>query len=611
LAKLIPEHIVSEIQSSVDIVDVISEVVILKKAGRNYFGLCPFHSDKDPSFSVSPEKRIFYCFGCGTGGDVFTFLMKLNGYSFPEAARILAVRCGVRVPEQSLTPAQQRLIDEKTRLFKINAMAADFFHQTLLNGVSGKNAMIYLNRRGFSEDTITRFKLGFAPEGWDNLLSFFYKKKTPLNFVEQAGLAVANKQGNGHYDRFRNRIMFPIANISGNIIGFGGRVTDDSLPKYLNTPETPVYNKSRSLYGIDAAKTKCRANETVLIVEGYLDFLALYQAGSENVVATLGTALTDEHVRMLRGCIGANGRATLVYDSDLAGIKAAQRSIAVFDRGHIDARILVLPAGHDPDSYVRKHGRDSFMRGADKAKNIIDFLTDRAVKKHGLSVEGKLRVMDAMIGPLAAIDDTNKKSLYRKELAERLDIDESAILYKVRDRNGKKNNTRSQVSDNDAMMSASDGSGSYAEGEMETAKAKFERRLIAMMLQFPAIIPEIETRRLPDFFENNLLKTLGDTILKHYTDSEGHVAELLNGIKDERARAMAASLAIDEQSWSYEGCLKLIDQFESGIKYPEKILSRKIKEAAAKGDDVNLIQLLAEKQKYACNKAKKKCVRRR
>ncbi|MDM8555780.1 DNA primase [Desulfococcaceae bacterium HSG7] len=611
MAKFIPEHIISEIQSSVDIVDVVSEVVILKKAGRNYFGLCPFHSDKDPSFSVSPEKRIFHCFGCGTGGDVFTFLMKLNGYSFPEAARILAARCGVRIPEQSLTPAQKRLIDEKTRLFKLNAMAADFFHHSLLNGVSGKNAMTYLNRRGFSEDIITRFKIGFAPEGWDNLLSFFYKKKAPLNYVEQAGLVVANKQGNGYYDRFRNRIMFPITNIAGSIIGFGGRVTDESLPKYLNTPETPVYNKSRSLYGIDAAKTKCRTNETVLIVEGYLDFLALYQAGSENTVATLGTALTNEHVRMLRGCIGANGKAVLVYDSDLAGIKAAERSIAVFDRGHIDARILVLPAGHDPDSYIRKHGRDSFMRGADKAKNIIDFLTDMAVKKYGPSVEGKLRVLDAMIGPLAAIDDSNKKSLYRKELAERLDIDESAILHKVRDRNGKKNDTRSWVSDNGAMISASNGSGGYTDGETETAKAKFERRLIAMMLQFPAIIPEIENRRLPYFFENNLLKTLGNTILKYYADSEGHVAELLNGIQDERLRAMATSLAIDDRTWRYEDCLKLINQFESGIKYPEKNLSRKIKEAVAKGDDVKVIQLLAEKQKYARNKAKKKCVRRR
>ncbi len=612
MAKFIPEHIISEIQNSIDIVDVISEVVILKKAGKNYFGLCPFHADKDPSFSVSPEKRIFHCFGCGTGGNVFTFLMKFNGYSFPEAARILAVRCGVRVPEQSLTPAQKRLIDEKTRFFKINTMAADFFHQSLLNGVPGKNAITYLNRRGFSEDIVTRFKIGFAPEGWDNLLSFFYSKKIPLNSVEMAGLAVVRKKGSGYYDRFRNRIMFPIANIAGNIIGFGGRVTDDSLPKYLNTPETPVYNKRRSLYGIDAAKTKCRANETVLIVEGYLDFLALYQAGSENVVATLGTALTDEHVRMLRGCIGEKGKAILVYDSDLAGIKAAQRSIAVFDRGHMDARILVLPAGHDPDSYIRKHGRDSFMRGADKAKNIIDFLTDMAVRQHGLSIEGKLRILDDMIGPLAAIGDINKKSLYRKELAERLDIDESAILHKVRDHDKKKNDTRPWVPGNDAMMSASNGSCSYAENETETAKAKFERRLIAMMLQFPDIIPEIETRRLPDFFENSRLKALGYSILKHYADSDGHVAKLIGQLKDKRVHAIATSLAIEEQSWSYEGCLKLIDQFESGIKHHERILLRKIKEAETKGDDVNLIQLLAEKQKYARNKAKKQnCVRRR
>jgi len=599
LAKFIPEHIISEIQNSVDIVDVISEVVILKKAGRNYFGLCPFHSDKDPSFSVSPEKRIFHCFGCGSGGNVFKFLMKFNGYSFPEAARILAVRCGVRIPEQSLTPAQKRQIDEKTRLFKINAMAVDFFHHTL-NGVSGKNAMTYLNRRGFTQDIITRFKLGCAPDSWDKLLTFFYNKKTPLNDVEKAGLAVARKKGNGYYDRFRNRIMFPIANISGEIIGFGGRVMDDSLPKYLNTPETPLYNKSRSLYGVDVARTKCRSDETVLIVEGYSDLLTLHKAGAENSVATLGTALTDEHVRLLRGCIGENGKAILVYDSDTAGIKAAQRSIAVFERGYMDARILVLPAGHDPDSYIRKHGRDSFMRGVSKAKHFIPFLTDMAVKQHGLSIEGKLRVQDAMIGPLNNIGDTNKKALYRKELAERLEIDENAILNKVK--NYKKTGR---------MIRASDGSTPH--DKTETPKAKIERQLIAMMLQFQAIIPEIEMRRLPDFFENRFLKNIGDAILKeHGVNPDWQIAGMLERIRDKRERATATSLAMKDQSWSYEGCLKLIDQFESGLKHREKDLSRKIKEAAANGDHAELSQLLAEKQKYVRNKAEKQNrVRRR
>jgi len=595
LAKFIPEHIISEIQNSVDIVDVISEVVILKKAGRNYFGLCPFHSDKDPSFSVSPEKRIFYCFGCGAGGNVFKFLMQFNGYSFPEAARILAKQCGVRVPEQSLTSAQKQQIDEKTHLLKINAMASDFFHHALLNGRLGKDAMTYLNRRGFTHDIITRFKLGFAPDSWDQLLSVFYREKVPLDWVEKAGLAVPRKKGNGYYDRFRNRIMFPIANISGKIIGFGGRVMDDSLPKYINTPETPLYNKSRSLYGIDTARAKCRATETVLIVEGYSDRLALYQAGAENSVATLGTALTDEHVRLLRGCIGENGKAVLVYDSDTAGVKAAQRSIAVFERGHMDARILVLPAGHDPDSYIRKHGGDSFMRGVSNAKHFIPFLTDMAVKQHGLSIEGKLRIQDAMIGPLNDIGDANKRALYRKELAERLDIDENAILNKVK--NHKKTGR---------MINVSRGSDHWDERQTETPKAKIERQLIAMMLQFKRVIPEMEKRCLPDFFENRLLKNIGDAILKaHQANPDWQIADLLERIKDKREHTIATALAIDDQSWRYEGCLKLINQFESGLKHREKEFSRKIKEAAAMGDKAKENQLLAEKQKYVRNKAEK------
>ncbi len=616
MASFIPEHIISEIQNRVDIVDVISEVVILKKQGRNYFGLCPFHSDKDPSFSVSPEKGIFYCFGCGVGGNAFNFLMQLNGYSFPQAARILAARCGVQIPEARLSPEQKRQLDEKTQLLRVNALAADFFHRALLNGNANARALAYLKGRGFSDDIVKRCKLGLAPDGWRHLTSFFQREKIPIDWVARAGLVVARKNGTGHYDRFRNRIMFPIADMGGKIIGFGGRVMDDALPKYLNTPETPVYKKSQSLYGIHIAKSKCRADETVIIVEGYLDLLALYQGGVENAAATLGTALTDAHVRMLRGCIGQNGKAILVYDSDQAGINAARRSIAVFERGHVDARVLVLPAGHDPDSYIHKHGHESFMRGVGAARNMISFLMDTAVSRHGLSVEGKRRILDEMIGPLAAVDDAIKRSLYIKELAERLElaIDENAILEKVKAhlRSGPNQGSRWRHPDRRGPMMGAPNEPPRGD-EPETAMGKFERRIIAMMLQFPDITPEIEKRHLPDFFENKTLAHLGNFILRHGVGPNHPIRDLLDRIEDKRERALATSLAMEDRVWSYEGCLKLIDQFEMGVKNPERRLLREIRESEARGDDAKVMQLLAEKQKYAHIKAQKKqnCIRGR
>jgi len=347
LAVYIPEEKINDIKNSADIVDIISEVVVLKKSGKNFLGLCPFHSEKTPSFTVSPDKQIFYCFGCNAGGNVFSFLMKQHGLSFPEAARMLARRYGIDIPVRTMSLEQKRRISERESVLAINRQAMDFFRCALIENASGKKAMEYLLKRGISRDD---FKLGYAPEGWDNLAIYFSKNKQSDRLVEKSGLIIPRKGKSGFYDRFRSRIIFPIFDVSMQVIGFGGRVMDDSLPKYLNSPETPVYNKSRSLYGLHMAKGKCRETRTVFIVEGYFELLALHQHGIQNSVATLGTSLTPEHVQILRGFIGKSGRVVLVYDSDIAGIKDAQRSIEVYDKGYVDASILVLHDGYEPDS---------------------------------------------------------------------------------------------------------------------------------------------------------------------------------------------------------------------------------------------------------------------
>lgn len=251
MAIYFPQETISEIKNSADIVDIVSEVVLLKKRGKNHVGLCPFHAEKTPSFTVSHQKQIFYCFGCGTGGNVFSFLMKQEGLSFPEAASVLARRFGIEVPTQQMSPAQRRQISERENLLAVNIEAMDFFRRSLHGPDKGKQAVVYLNKRGFKREIIDRFNLGYAPGGWDKLVTFFSKKKIPLERVEKSGLIVPRKSERGFYDRFRDRIIFPIFNINKQVIGFGGRVLDDSLPKYLNSPETPVYNKRKSLYGIE------------------------------------------------------------------------------------------------------------------------------------------------------------------------------------------------------------------------------------------------------------------------------------------------------------------------------------------------------------------------
>ncbi|MBU3952074.1 MAG: DNA primase, partial [Proteobacteria bacterium] len=313
---IIPEEKISEILNTSDIVDIISESVILKKSGRNFFGLCPFHSEKTPSFSVNADKQIFHCFGCSAGGNALSFMMKYHGISFPEAAKMLARKYNVTIETQSIDPVQRKQIQVKESLFRLNKRVMMLYAGILSNRSMGRSAMDYLEKRGITADTIETFHLGFSPDQWDTGVNFLKKERVGHQIAVNSGLILPRKQGNGHYDRFRNRLIFPIFDINMQVAGFGGRVMDDSMPKYMNSPETPVYSKSRILYGLHASKQHCRREGIVYIVEGYFDFLSLYQNGIQNTVASLGTALTQEHVRILKGYAS---KMILVFDSDDAG----------------------------------------------------------------------------------------------------------------------------------------------------------------------------------------------------------------------------------------------------------------------------------------------------
>jgi DNA primase len=589
LAVYIPEDKVLEIKNAADIVEVVSDVVYLKKAGKNFVGLCPFHSEKTPSFTVSPQKQIFYCFGCATGGNIFSFIMKHDGILFPDAALMLARRYGIHIPTRTLSPEQKRRINERESMLSVNRQAMEFYSQELLGSPSGKRAMTYLKKRGLSREIIDTFRLGYAQEGWDHLLNFFSKKGIPPTTVEKSGLIVQRKNQDGFYDRFRGRIIFPIFESNMHVIGFGGRVLDDSMPKYLNSPETRLYNKSRSLYGLHLAKLKGRQSEAVYIVEGYFDLLALHQHGIQNSVATLGTSITAGHVQILRGFIGKNGKIILVFDSDDAGIKAAQRSIEVFDKGYIDAQILVLPEGYDPDSYLFEFGVDSFLDLVSQAQGVIPFLMNSAVKKHGLSNEGKIRVISEMKGPLASINDKVARSLYIKGLAECVNIDESAVLERVR------------------KITARNGAPFKDQGKVLKSKwDRMERQIITMMHEFPQILSEIAERGILDLFEDNDLKSIGQLILKNKDRSEIRVSDLIDLTENKAQKNLLSSLAIGEDVWNHEACLGIITRFESIRNKNKNLLMEKIKEAEARNDTELLLKLLNKKQKMAVLAEKKK-----
>ena len=371
----IPERFLDELLARTDIVDLVSESVRLTKKGNSYWGCCPFHSEKTPSFHVVPDRQMYKCFGCGKGGGAINYVMELENLPFREAVAYLAQRAGMEMPQLGGdSPGGQ---ERRKRILEINRQAALAFHRWL-KAPEGARGLDYLKKRGLSGRTITAFGLGFAPEGWDNLIRALAEQGYDKRDLLDAGLAVNNKDGR-IYDRFRNRVMFPIIDVRGNVIGFGGRVMDDSTPKYLNSPDTPVYNKSRNLFALNIAR-KSKAGR-VILTEGYMDTISLHQAGFDSAVASLGTALTEEHGQLLSRYFK---EAVISYDGDGAGVAAAQRAIPLLEKAGLKVRVLRVTGAKDPDEFIKAYGRDAFARLLDQSENQVDYRLDQLRQKFDL-----------------------------------------------------------------------------------------------------------------------------------------------------------------------------------------------------------------------------------
>ncbi|HUK90321.1 MAG TPA: DNA primase [Blastocatellia bacterium] len=427
----LPGGFADDVKNQADILSVISGYVALKKRGANYIACCPFHNEKTPSFNVHPGKGIFKCFGCGVGGSVFDFVIRMEGCGFPEAVRMVATKCGIPIPALEEGEDQKKTARDRESILRLNEWAAEFFEDQLQVGAAGASASEYIRSRGISEETRKLFRLGYAPDRWDGLLNYLKDRGASAGEIESSGLVTVRDDGKV-FDRFRGRVMFPITDSQGRIIAFGGRVMGPGEPKYLNSPETAVYTKGRNLFGLALAKNQIRHSGSAVLVEGYLDCIIPVQAGVGNVVATLGTALTDAQVRLLRRYM-ERPRVVINFDPDPAGQNATFRSIELFLSESFEVNILKMPTDQDPDEFVRAHGADAFKKLIQEAKPYLDFVIERAIDKHDVSrPTGKVEAINDILPHLIRMPDKVGRADYAAQIADRLKIDSRMIREELK-----------------------------------------------------------------------------------------------------------------------------------------------------------------------------------
>lgn len=465
------ENFKEQVRSAADIVEVISGYVTLKKKGQNFWGCCPFHGEKTPSFAVNPGKNMFYCFGCHEGGDIFKFIMKSENCSFMEALKLLAARYGIPVPERQKTAAEIRQEKESAGIFHANELASRFFQACLLKTDYGKDALAYLSGRGITGEIIERFTIGYALNSYNALLSSLGRRDCGSGLLVRAGLALTGSRG--VYDKFRNRVMIPIKDPRGRIVGFGGRVLDDSTPKYLNTGETAWFNKRYLLFGMDIALKEIRKKRQAIVVEGYMDAISLHAAGIGNAVASMGTAFSAEQAKLLKR---AAEEVIFCYDSDEAGRRASVRAVSIAGAAGLKVRIAGVPDGKDPDEFVRHHGREAFLQVISEAQNGIDFQIDETILQNNVTnLAGKVDAVSNILPFLLECKNEIEVAEHIRRMAQKLTIDEGLIIEEYR-----------KAARRSGGRTAAAAAGS-AGRKTVTAEQQAEEMLLAVFLENPGL----------------------------------------------------------------------------------------------------------------------------
>ena len=532
---MIPDEKVREVRERAPILEVISDYMSLRKSGANYQGLCPFHGEKSPSFNVNPARGIFHCFGCGAGGNVVTFVMRMEGMNFPTAVKFLAKRVGVDIPERPLTRDEKRKVDEQDKLYGINELAAQFYRRVLESDEAGAAGRSYLERRGVDNQTAATYRMGFAPEGWDNLAKHLSRKGVAPEDAEKLGLLRKREGRDGYYDTFRNRLLFTISDLHGRAIGFGGRVMDDSLPKYINSPESPIYHKSEVLFGLDLAKKGMREQGSAIIVEGYFDHLALYRAGHTNVVATCGTALTPPHLKLLRRYAE---KVYMLFDGDEAGRKATVRSMELFLEQGFPARVVEVPSGDDPDTFLRREGAAAFAPLLEKAQPIFEFFYRGLMRATDTSgVEGKVAFVNEVAPRLLKISDPMERGLYEKEICRAVGIDQGMLRNKV----GVAPVARPQ------------------QRPVARENAGTEEILLTLMVKFPEVVAKVRDHGADTLFSAGHLG-VARAILAQTGEDGVDLPAILEQLESPEERARLSSLFVEDAHLEDMDAIKAFEQ---------------------------------------------------
>ena len=520
------EDVIEEVRSRNDIVSVISEYVKLQRKGSSYFGLCPFHNEKSPSFSVSPDKQMYYCFGCGAGGNVFTFIQEYENYSFPEAMKFLAERAGITLPEKEYSQEERRAQDLRTRILNVNKMAAKYYYYQLRTE-NGRQAMEYLKNRCLSDETIRSFGLGYSNKYSNDLYLYLKKQGVSDELLRESGLMNVDER-KGMYDKFWNRVIFPIMDVNNRVIGFGGRVMGDGKPKYLNSPETAVFDKSRNLYGLNVARTARK--KSMLVCEGYMDVISMHQAGFKNSVASLGTALTTQHASLLKRY---TDEVILTYDSDGAGIKAALRAIPMLKAAGISTRVLHMNPYKDPDEFIKTLGPEAFQERMDQAENSFLFeisILERDFDMH--DPEGKTGFYQAAARKLMEFDQELERENYIQAVAERYQISFDSLRKMV---------NREAMRGAVPRREREEVVRPQKKREKEDGKKTSQRLLLTWLIEQKGLYEKISAYISPEDFTDPLYREVAEKLFEQLKTEEVNPARILSAYEDaEQQREVAA-----------------------------------------------------------------------
>ena len=555
---LISDDVINQIRDRVDIAEVVGQHVALTRTGQNLKGLCPFHQEKSPSFTVSSSRQIFHCFGCGTGGNVYTFLMKLTGAAFPEIVRELGRKAGVDVPESHSSSRRDRTVTE--RLEQLNAAALGYYQSVLTDEMAGAQGRAYLEQRGIQAETTRQFQLGYAPPKWDGLTKAMLKQGfSPADLVA-GGLSIPRDPSGqqrgpsaGHYDRFRSRVMFPIQDLRKRTVAFGGRILGEGTPKYLNSPETPLFKKGQTLFAMDAAREAAGQQQTLIIVEGYFDAVALHQCGIRHVAATLGTALTPEHIAIIRRFAS---NVVLLFDPDQAGVRAALRTLDLFVNSGLSVKVVSLPQGDDPDTYVRKNGAEGFTALHQAAPSLLDFAVEYSLRTaESGTIEDRIRAVDAVLRILQKSAHPIEREERIRLVAERLGLSQQRLIDRF-----------PALASEDQRRSSARPQGSNSAAPSKP-KAPAEERDLAHLLVQGMLSPADLCKLSPDAFSSPSYSRLIAYALVHLgQDGRVSVQELLDHlVNDEDCGPLVTELSMSEQHYDdvsahIVGCLETLER---------------------------------------------------